>query len=740
MTDKMLETVKLPHNETHTFHDFPSKSSISGEENGDDSSTNQLPELRGRKTVEVVEYSHEHAIDYNFTQSRTTSGCRKSFLGKGMGLRREARPSRTRKKLAEQAVAVELALCDSTLGDSALKSSILIEETQQTICKALLEYVSVLLNISECNSSEDVRFAMKLLRQNVTAAGQEASPHSLNYALAQIYDVMADQKDDSLVQDRAINLIGKLSREKDWVSGVVAETGGVERVVNAMSNHCNSSVLQERGITTLLQLTTTEQARTAMVNAKGAESVCWAMKGFLNVKTIQVQGSTALCNMAFGSASSKKRIGKIGGIDGVVMAMESHPSDPDLQARCCLALRNLTCGSRVNQWIAGRACAMEAILRALDAFPDDVSLQYQGCVALANLCTDEPDNRVRAAECGVIEATLKTMKSHIGHAGIIEHSLALLSNLSVGNETNQLQIGQMGGVRDVTTCLRQHITAPGLLANGCDVLRHLMFARENRLAIYECGGLEVLVRVMHEGVSSRALAEAVIYALGNSAYDLPESKSAIGRYGGMAALVDLMSNHMDTAAIQEHGCRALRNLADSDDLNSRLLAESGAIDSCIFACSGYPENGRIQEHALAMLFNMAYSEENVLRMKGLDVERVTTQACDRHPGTSAVQAQGKALLEVLRKTPHSRSSKPSVSAQKPVKPGFNLGAMTRKGSFLVNEKRTHSRHQSSRSVTLSAEDQSPRRTQSNPTPSALTMRNLSSRVRMLSPLSSKHGA
>jgi hypothetical protein len=605
-------------------------------------------------------------------------------------LRRERRPQRVKssKAVSEPATSVEPSPRDDSRhadddGPGAGPSA----ETRATICEALDEHLGVLLQLDDRSTTDRVRCALKRLRRDATAGGEGESGHALRHALRVLYQAMDASMEDGCVQDRAIYLIGKLAREADWVPGVVADTGGIGRIVQSMIGHQGSHVVQERAIATLLHLTTTDRARTAIVDAKGAESVCWAMREFVSVKSIQVQGSTALCNMAFGSALSKKRIGKIGGVDGVVKAMDSHPSDPDLQSRCCLALRNLTCGSRVNQWIAGRACAMEAILRAMASFPDDVSVQYQGCVALANLCRDEPDNRCRAAECGVIEATLRAMRSNARHPGLAEHSLALLRNLSVGHAANQARIGGGFGVAAVVSCLGEHIRNPNVVEMGCEVLRHLLFVRENRLAIYECGGLEVIVRVMREGAQSRAVAEASIYALGNSVYDLPDSKSAVGRCGGMSALVDMMSQHIDCPKIQEHGCRALRNLADSDDLSARLLAESGAIDSCIFACSGYPENARIQEHAIAMLFNMTYSEDNVRRMRGLDAERVLLQACERHAANTAVLSQATAVLSEIglstdRPFPSSTSDSQS-SGSRLGKSAFNLGALARKGSLLA---------------------------------------------------------
>lgn len=578
--------------------------------------------------------------------------------------------------------------------DSEAKSSgpqSFIDSYQQLDTSLIDAYLHLILHRNDEASVEDVKYAFKMLEKSVADGDKATCESACTWFLKKLYFQMETKGADEFLQDRAIYLIGKLARKTDWVSGLVAYTGGVEEVVKKMSEHQHSVVIQERAVATLLHLTTTEEARQAIVNAKGAESVCWAMKEFINVKSIQIQGSTALCNMAFGSTTSKKRIGKIGGIDGVVKAMENHASDAELQARCCLALRNLTCGSRVNQWIAGRARAMEATLNALTAFPESADVQYQGCVALANLCTEEPDNRIRAADCGVIEAVLKVMREKMGDAGLVQHILGLLRCLLVGNEKNRDLVGEEGGVRLVASILRQHILHPKVLQNGCEVIRHLMFTCENRMTMYNCGGLEVLIRVMREGYHWKPVAESCLHALANSAYDFMESKVAIGRHGGISVLLDCMSTHMDCSSIQEHGCRALRNMADSDDLNAMLLAESGALDSCIFACSGYPENAQIQEHAIAMLFNMAYNEDNVRRMRGLDVERVLSQARNAHANNRVVQNQVTALqakIEEMGERPSAgRSSKSS---------SFNLASFARKGSktLMGGSRRNSSRHRS----------------------------------------------
>lgn len=598
------------------------------------------------------------------------------------GLKRESRPYKGRKWRRENTEVENSA----AINVQKISEQIAANSNQQRImeaCGAINSYLDILLNVDEVVAEDDIRKVMRLLRREVSSLEPENGEVALRYALAILYKATEEKPEDDFTIERAVYLIGNLASKEIWASNAIADTGGAERLVGIMTKHHGSVRIQERAVSTLLKMTSSAQARSAIVSAKGAESICWAMKGFLNTRKIQVEGSTALCNLAFASADNKKRLGKIGGIDAVVKAMDSHKSDADIQARCCLALRNLTCGNRVNQWIAGRACAIEAIVRAMDRFQDDANMQYQGCVALANLSQDEPENRSRAAETGVVEATLLALRTYTIHAELVEHGLILLFNLAQGGTEFRENIGERDGISVIIKCFREHLGSPAILETGCKVLRYLLFVQKNRMAIYNCGGLEIMVRVLREGAKSKAVAESAIYALGNSAYDYPESKRAVGRYGGMAALVDVMSQHMDSADVQEHGCRALRNLADSDDLSGRLLAESGAIDSCIFACTGYPNNARIQEHACAMLFNMAYSKANIRRMKGLDVERVVDQARENHGDDQAVLSQVVALQESLKfnsRAPFRKTSNMTRGSRS----SLNLGALTRKGSGLLH--------------------------------------------------------
>jgi hypothetical protein len=568
--------------------------------------------------------------------------------GAGAGLRRERISSKSRKRLLTSKSLPKSVMSDGRDSSVLSPAQKAADQDSHSVRSSLNEYLSTIMTPGENVSQQETSHSMKRLLQLVINQNNPCDNDALVYALNRIYTTMQEHVHSSLVQERALLVLGRLARENDAVLGKIAGSKGATRIVEAMIEHKASSIVQDRAVATLLYLTNIQQGRDEIVGAKGAECVCWAMKEFIRDKSIQMQGSTALCNLAFGSADHKKRIGKIGGIDGVIKAMEAHQDDSELQARCCLALRNLTCGVRVNQWIAGRSCAIEGIVRAMIKFGEVVEVQYQGCVALANICADEPDNRCRAAEIGVIEATLKAIGRNMKHLNLAEHGLALLRNLSVGNQANQVHIGETDGIMTVLSCIREHMKSRSVLENACSLLRYLLFAKENRLFILQCNGLEVLVRVLREGASHQGVAEAAIYALGNAVYDNPESKSAIGKYGGISALVEVMSSHLDSAAIQEHGCRALRNLADSDELTTRLLAESGAIDTSIFSCQAYPRNANIQEQAIAMLFNVAYSETNVQRMKGLDVERVVNQAREYHEDVPGVQSQAAALMQRLQ--------------------------------------------------------------------------------------------
>lgn len=521
-----------------------------------------------------------------------------------------------------------------------------LSESERAIVE-MKECLSVLLAPGDGAPSNAMREAMAMLRVLVHRRS-DPTRGRLSVALKIVYQAMEGNPNDGFVQERACLVLGKLAREGPAVQNAIGASGGVRAVVSTMVTHRQSAVVQERAVLALLSLTGTSSTRALIMDAKGAEAVVWGMKEFSDLVSVQSNGSTTLCNLAFGSDGNKQRIGKIGGLDAVIQAMSAHLHDHELQARCCLALRNLSCGVRVNQWIAGRAGGIDAIVRAMASFCDDVNVLYQGCVALANLCADEPENRVRSADTGVIQSVLSAMRRHGGHEGLQEHGLALLRNLSIGAPRNQLLIGDAGGVQVVVTALTTYRHNSKILEKGCSTLRYLLFTKENRLRMQPAGGIDALIRVLRDYSSgSSAVAESAIFAVGNAVFDLPENKSAVGRSGGIVALVNVMSVHLNDAVVQEHGCRALRNLADADDLNTRLLADSGAIKTAIFAMMSFPGNASIQEQGCAMLFNMAFSEEHIQRMKELDVERVVQTLHEAHADDARVQCQAAALLERL---------------------------------------------------------------------------------------------
>lgn len=533
------------------------------------------------------------------------------------------------------------------------------ETEKENRLRAALE---LLLFPSNDSDADDTRMALNQVRRSLRT-GTKFHAKRLDRFLREVYRAMKDFEENKFVQERACIILGKIARELPSTQRTIAETAGVKHIMEAIKRHTECDTVQDRGIFALLSLTGDSVARAHIVEERGAECVSWAMKEFQDIRTILTNGSTTLCNIAFGSEESKKRIGKVGGIDAVINAMYRHQGDADLQARCCLALRNLTCGLRANQWIAGRACAMESIVRCMKSFPSDVNVQYQGCATLANICSAESENRERATGIGVIETCMTAMDRNKDHIPLIEHSLAVLRNLCVGNKENQLSIGAAGGLQLILHAMKEHRSNEKILVRGCSALRFMFFSRTNRDTMFECDGLERLIRVLRDGENIPAVVESAVLALGNAIFDHKEAKRLVGRYGGIAAVTDVMSKNLDTETIQEYGCRALRNLADSDELNTRLLGDSRAVDTAIFAMMGYPNNAEIQEHSCAMLFNMAFSEHNMRLMKDLEVARVVEHATQFHLQNAAIKCQAMALLQRLRPLSESPSLTDQLSTR-----------------------------------------------------------------------------
>lgn len=537
-------------------------------------------------------------------------------------------------------------------------------------------YLDEVLQLTESSHPEKKEHAMNNLKMLTIHSDRSSLNPGLPSFLRKLYDRMERDANHDLLQYKALRLIAHLARETAWMPSTVAETGGIRIVVDTLANYQHSVSMQEQVLSTLRYLTTTDLARTATIDCKGAESICWAMNEFPKSKCIQVDGLSTLANLAL---TNQQRIGKIGGIDGIVRAMEHYRSDFELQVISCSALRHLTWRSRANQWIAGRALAMESIVLAMQSFPEELDVLSQGCTALVNLCSDEPENRARAMSCGAIDAVLTVLDSQVKNVRIVEPIFDFFSSLLRYCKDSQEEIGEQNCVKLVVSALRHHILHERVLINGCDVIRHLMFTGGNRVAVYNCGGVEALIRVLRECHEWRSVIESCLCALGILSFDFIESQIAIGRHGGIIAVVDCMSTHVDSSLVQEHGCRILRNVADSDDLNVSLLDEAGAIDSCIFACFGHPVNAQIQEHSLAMLCNMTGSDIHLQRMKGLDVDRLILQAQTIHSKSEAVAKQASALQSNIKA---KETDQAALSSRKSA---FTMKSMSSPGPSLTRK-------------------------------------------------------
>lgn len=526
----------------------------------------------------------------------------------------------------------------------------------RSVTKKLYEDIdralSTVLSLEDRTTTDQARVTMSNLRKLLTSKSQHCE-ELIRYTLQAVYRLMETHRSDGFLQERIYVVLAKIARIGTTAQKLIATTGGTKHIIETMVWHKKSAVVQQRAVSTLLSLTSNEYARASIMSDGGAERICWAMNEYCDVKSIQIHGATALCNIAFGSEENKEHIGKIGGIQLIVNAMNIHAYDKELQARCCLALRNLTCGIQVNRWIAGQSGAVDSILRALELYSDVISIQYQGCAALTNICTDESDNRKRAVDQNCIPVVLTATKRNIRHIQLCEHGIALLRTLSIDSIENREKIGIQGGIRVVVVCMKTHGSEMRVLEKGCSALRYLLFTRPNRIRMSESEGIETLISILKAKANVTAIVESAMFALGNALFGCNSNKTLVVDSGGIGAIVDAMSKNIDNAVVQEHGCRALRNLADSNKEICESLFLCGPIKSVVLAMMAYLDNPNVQEHCCAMLFNVAkYYSSEIAGFEGVDVEKGVRLARAKHQMNQRVQCNTSALLDRMKVTKH----------------------------------------------------------------------------------------
>ena len=133
------------------------------------------------------------------------------------------------------------------------------------------------------------------------------------------------------------------SSNKDEAVASVALLG-VTTAVNAMKNHPNEPVVQEKACAALTAMAPADGMREVSFAASGAiaTTVC-AMQAHVSDATVQREACRALRGIAAkGGADRATTVASVSGFTALVNALGAHPNDVDVQKEACLCMEVLT--------------------------------------------------------------------------------------------------------------------------------------------------------------------------------------------------------------------------------------------------------------------------------------------------------------------------------------------------------------------------------------------------------------
>lgn len=160
---------------------------------------------------------------------------------------------------------------------------------------------------------------------------------------------------------------------------------GVTTAVNAMKNHPNEPVVQEKACAALTAMAPADGMREVSFAASGAiaTTVC-AMQAHVSDATVQREACRALRGIAAkGGADRATTVASVSGFTALVNALGAHPDDVEVQKEACLCMEVLT--SYPDAYLPQLDEQTDAYLQAAaDKFPEECSAPAKAIRARLN--------------------------------------------------------------------------------------------------------------------------------------------------------------------------------------------------------------------------------------------------------------------------------------------------------------------------------------------------------------------
>jgi hypothetical protein len=476
--------------------------------------------------------------------------------------------------------------------------------------------------------------------------------------LEKIMNAMKFHPGNASIQCVALETLKSLAVGVQNNAVAIAEAEGINLTITAMIMHKDVSNVQQFACEVLKVLSVNHGITRKIIQNKGIIRIADAMAFHNEQSGVQEQASEALWQLAADTGDEINEI-KIHcppkqamttstalaeGIESVIAVMNAHRGLPVLQQFACWAVSTLAMNDNNSRKIR-TAGGIKSIIAVMKAHHTDAKVQRFGCLGLAKLAENE-ENLIEIKSEGGIGQIVSALDTHMGGDADVEASTcAALRAFSRRDVECQAQIISAGGVERLLGAMESQKGDASLQQSACDALFHLAHGTENLVQIASAGGIDSMLRAIQ--IHKDVLELQVIACKGLAR--LATNSGTVGRFsdnGGIDVLIESMARNQGEAAVQEYVCGVFGYLAREPDCHV-LMVERGVIEHVLTAMEAHNEAAEMQTCACAALWALATHSENHARIGSAGcIERIV-RTMGFHPGSEDLQFWACMALEEL---------------------------------------------------------------------------------------------
>uniref|UniRef100_A0A7S4D3B2 Armadillo repeat-containing domain-containing protein n=1 Tax=Eutreptiella gymnastica TaxID=73025 RepID=A0A7S4D3B2_9EUGL len=262
---------------------------------------------------------------------------------------------------------------------------------------------------------------------------------------------------------------------------LIANAGGIDQILTAMTAHKANVHLQLRALGTLLNLCNTAEHQVLLLDAKGVDMILDTMKTHQGSVHVQQSACAILLKLASSTQPNvAETVSTTTVARAILDAMNTH---------------TVVQHSNLNVFLGedgGFRASMDTIFSQADAPRATRDLQRDASEALAYLSTGRDNIKAILINSRGVNVIVETMKAHRELAQVQLHAINALSNVaSVGHRYAEA-VSNAGGVEAIFAAMKAHMKHTQLQVMACAALRSLCTNDIGRLKVANAGGLDIV--------------------------------------------------------------------------------------------------------------------------------------------------------------------------------------------------------------------------------------------------------